>query len=63
MTNRGRPPGQMTRNRQRVFEEYVAASLRGERINLSRIARRCGLYDYRDAKRIVNDLKKMRLVV
>ena len=60
--SRGRPSGQMTHNRQRIFEEYVAASLRGNPPTLAELARRCGLHDYRDARRIVSDLRKMRLI-
>ena len=62
MMPRGRPAGQMTRNRQRVFEEYVLAALRGEHISLATIARRCGLHDYRKARKVVADLRKMKLI-
>lgn len=57
--SRGRPPGQMTHRRRQVLEEYIDAAQDGERISLARIARRCGLHDYRDARRIVTDLKRL----
>lgn len=57
--SRGRKPLQMTARRRQVLDEIRQAHAEGERITLSRIARRCGLYDYRSAKRIVSDLRKM----
>lgn len=57
--SRGRPSGQMTHRRRQVLEEYIDAAQCGERISLAQIARRCGLYDYREARRIVSDLKGM----
>lgn len=56
MLNRGRPAGQMTHRRRQVLAEYQAMAARGERVRLAELARRCGLYDYRDARRILNDL-------
>lgn len=59
MAKRGRPAGQMTRNRQRVLAEMIEAAAQGEVPTLARLARRCGLYDYREARRIVADLRKL----
>lgn len=57
-----RPAGTMTRRRQQVLAQHQEAAMRGERISLARLARTCGLYDYRDAKRILNDLRKIGAV-
>lgn len=57
-----RPAGTMTHRRQQVLAEHMEAAERGERISLARLARTCGLYDYRDAKRILADLRKMGAV-
>lgn len=59
---RGRPSGQMTHRRRQVLEEYIDAAQDGERISLARLARRCGLYDYREARRIVADLQKIGVI-
>jgi len=56
---RGRPAGLMTHRRQQVLEEIADAVAHGESITLARLARRCGLYDYRNARRIMRDLKEM----
>lgn len=57
--SRGRPSGQMTHRRRQVLEEYIDAAQEGRRISLAQLARRCGLHDYRDARRIVTDLKRL----
>lgn len=57
--NRGRPPGKMTRRRQQVLQAYSERVEMGERISLAELARRCHLCDYREASRIVRDLKRM----
>lgn len=56
---KGRPSGQMTHRRRQVLEEYIDAAQDGRRISLAQLARRCGLHDYRDARRIVTDLKRL----
>lgn len=56
---RGRPPQQMTHRRRQVLAEIADAVASGEPVTLARLARRCGLYDYREARRVMNDLKKM----
>lgn len=56
---RGRPAGLMTHRRQQVFDEIIAAAERGETIGLCSLARRIGLYDYRNARRIVRELRAM----
>ena len=56
---RGRPSGQMTHRRRQVLGEIIRAAHRGERLSLASVARRCGLYDYREARRIVADLRKL----
>lgn len=50
----------MTRQRRRVLAELTEAQEKGERISLRRLARQCGLYDFRDARRIVRDLRKFQ---
>jgi hypothetical protein len=55
----GRPPLQMTRRRLDVLHEYSQAIEAGERISLAELARRCGLWSYRDARRIRDDLRRM----
>lgn len=59
MKIRGRPPGLMTHRRTQVLERYVDAAEDGQRISLARLARECGLYDYRDARRTLKDLRKI----
>jgi hypothetical protein len=56
---RGRPAGRMTPRRLRVLETLVDAAQRGEHISLAKIARKCGLTDYRNARRIREDLRRM----
>lgn len=56
---KGRPALAMTHRRQQVLNEIIDAAASGERVTLARLARRCGLYDYREARRIVADLRKM----
>ena len=56
---RGRPRLVMTHRRQQVLEHLADRIVEGERVTLASIARRCGLYDYRHARRIVNDLREM----
>lgn len=57
---RGRPPGQMTLRRRLVLEAIEAAVSRGDPVpSLSALARRCGLYDHHEARRVRNDLRKM----
>jgi hypothetical protein len=56
---RGRKPNQMTHRRRQVLDEITEAVAHGERLTLASIARRCGLYDYRDARRIMRDLQRM----
>ena len=59
MNRRGRPSGQMTTRRKQVLERYEQAIQAGERINLSRMARETGMFDYRKARRVVQDLRGM----
>jgi hypothetical protein len=59
MAQRGRPAGQMTHRRRQVLEALTQAACEGERITLARLARRCGLYDYRHARRVVGDLRRI----
>lgn len=49
----------MTHRRQQVLEHLSDRIAEGERITLASVARRCGLYDYREARRIVGDLREM----
>jgi len=56
---RGRPAGKLTHRRQQVLSEISDAVAQGERVTLASLARRCGLYDYRDARRVMGDLKRI----
>jgi len=49
----------MTTRRRQVLAEIIDAAVRGEPVTLASVARRCGLYDYREARRIVADLRKL----
>lgn len=53
---RGRPALRMTHHRARILQEIIDST---EPVTFASLARRCGLYDYKSARRIVNDLKKM----
>lgn len=53
---RGRPKLVMTQRRKQVLEQLARS---GGRISLAEVARRCGLYDYREARRVTDDLRKM----
>lgn len=59
---RGRPKLKMTQRRSQVLAAYEAEACDGTCPSLSRLARRCGLYDYRDARRVMGDLKLMGLL-
>ena len=56
---RGRPKGAITHRRAQIMQEMATAAASGERISFASLARRVGLYDYRDARRIVRELQKM----
>jgi hypothetical protein len=62
MNNRGRPPGRMTLRRRQAFEAITEAAANGERLSLARLAREIGVYSYRDARRIIDDLRKLGAV-
>lgn len=59
MNRRGRPAGQMTRRRLQVLQEYQERVEAGERISLAELARLCGLSSYRNARRTLDDLRRM----
>jgi hypothetical protein len=52
----------MTRRRRQVLLELADLAASGERVTMAELARRCRLYDYRDARRIVKDLNRMGAV-
>lgn len=56
---KGRPKGQMTPRRSQVLDCIEHYRTRGVYVSLSRIARECGLTDYRNARRIVTDLQQI----
>lgn len=56
---RGRPAGTMTPNRQRILAEYLDAIAEGRRVSLAELARRTGMCDFRNARRTLDDLKRM----
>lgn len=60
--SKGRPSGRMTLRRRQALECITEAAVNGERLSLARIARQIGVYDYRDARRIVGDLREMGAV-
>ncbi len=60
---RGRPANTMTHRRQQVLSEIADAVAQGESVTRSALARRCGLYSYREASRIMRDLKKMGALI
>lgn len=63
MNNRGRPAGRMTLRRRQAFDAITEAAANGESITPAHLARKIGVYSYRDAKRIVGDLKKMGALI
>jgi predicted transcriptional regulator len=56
---RGRPKLVMTKRRRQVLRKLTECAANGERVTMAELARRCGLYDYRVARRIVKDLASM----
>lgn len=58
----GRPKNAFTARRRQVLDELCAASSEGRRLSLCELARRCGLYDYRHARRIKRDLERMHAI-
>lgn len=61
MRRMGRPKGQMTRHRKAILHEIAAACERGEHISLAELARRTGMYDYRDARRVLQEIQRYGL--
>lgn len=61
-STRGRPRYQMTHRRAQLLAEYADMTAQGLPVRLAELARRCGLYDYRDARRVMGDLKRMGAV-
>lgn len=59
MPTRGRPRLQMTRLRQRVLEAYSLKLAQGYYPTHAELSRDCGLYSYRDARRVLKDLRMM----
>ncbi|HEV8407332.1 MAG TPA: hypothetical protein VGQ34_05300 [Sphingomicrobium sp.] len=49
----------MTSRRQQVLQVYQERVELGEHVSLAELARRCGLWSYRDARRTLDDLKAM----
>lgn len=58
---RGRPSGQITFLRALALYHLRRAANRDD-ISMSWLAKECGLYDYREARRIVRDLSNMNLI-
>lgn len=59
---RGRPPGLLTDRRKQMLGAIIDGAAEGKPINFARLANECGLCDYREARRIVKDLRKMGAV-
>jgi hypothetical protein len=53
----------MTPNRRAAMREMALASTQGERITLAELARRCGMFDYRIARRALRDIERYGLEV
>jgi hypothetical protein len=50
----------MTPNRQRVLQAITESVEAGRGMpSLRELARRCGLYDFRDARRVRDDLRRL----
>jgi hypothetical protein len=49
----------MTTRRAQILGEITDCIAQGERVTFASLARRCGMYDYRVARRVMGDLKKM----
>lgn len=62
MGSKGRPKFTMTHRRRQVLSEYADLAAQGEPVRLAEIARRCGLSDYRNARRVLRDLRAMGAV-
>lgn len=56
---RGRPSLTMTTRRRQVLEQYADMAAQRQPIRWAELARRCQLYSYNDARRIVRDLERM----
>ena len=56
---RGRPAHEMTHRRKQVLLALADEAAHGKAIRWVIVARRCGLYSFRDAQRIARDLKNM----
>lgn len=52
----------MTKRRQEIYEAYCDLAFHRQRVSLAELARRTGLFDYRNARRIVNDLRRMHVL-
>lgn len=58
---RGRPALKLTPLRAEVLAQLSRSFAKREQLTLAELARRCRLYDYRDARRVIRDLKAMGL--
>lgn len=52
----------MTRRRNQVWSELAECEATGQIVTLTKLAERCGLYSYRDARRIIADLVRMGML-
>jgi hypothetical protein len=62
MTRTRRPRGHwpvMTYRRKQVLAYYEERVANGERVSIYRMARECGIYNYRTASRILSDLQAL----
>ncbi len=59
---RGRPAGRMTPLRKKALALMAEEARAGGFISYAKVARKLGLTDYRNARRVVNDLRKLGLV-
>lgn len=59
---RGRPSGRLTPLRRRALAVLQEEAAAGQSISYAKAARKLGLHDYRDARRVVRDLRSLDLI-
>lgn len=52
----------MTKRRRQIFDAYCDLAFHRRPVSYAELARRCGLFSYRDARRIVSDLRRMHVL-
>lgn len=62
MNKRGRPKHVMTNRRRQILREYENMAFHRQPVSYAELARRTGLFSYRNARRIVQDLRRMHVL-